>query len=837
MIGSREWMYENYDVETRKASVGHNTSIRRIFCCAYRKYDRYAGGTGGPGGVLHLLEHLFGESSVAGMIPEYIYMPEERVVPENVWQQMSILNGRLKFVIAAAGYVATHKVIKESEVMGENPVLMCHDIGSAYGAVLSGRPFILIYHQQGSIIREMLSAGEPVSDIDKRIMAYIEHKVFLNAIRVYFPSNGAKDVLKESCSLSKKEWAEIRIGEFPLYNTVEDIRENISVPTLQTKAAGEVFISIGDFLYDKGLDRVPDFLDIYSKKSEQKVTWIAIGNTFDKEYVENIKEKCKKLSIIAYIVDHRVAHSELMELVAMADYYIMLHRKSIFDLASLEAMQLGKCMILSDFGSNREFNVFNNVILVNLEDMELAAEKVIKADYMNWQRLNKKAFSEYFSNQAFLDRYSKAVYDLGAELTGSQYRRSMSAINRLNFSKWKNRYDGKKCIICGSGSSLDSIKTKEENSIYIALNKALFYEPIHYDFLFMQDKPKNQVYTQEDYNRYDCIKFYGIINNSNVQVEGVGGNEVVFQNVSGEIYRYDLNHVAFDYKCDNYEYELDTYALTDAQSVLFSALQFAVFAGFKEIKLVGVEFSDINYGNAANKSLYAKNVEKNLLVFKKQLKRDRPEIEFGFVSTFNVELEQEFCLMDEARQIFVSGIYTEKYRDMVKLQEQTCKDDYVFDYRYITDEEWNKNKATAGISFYSENTIKTQLVIDKIKEYWGNVLIVTDADLIFLQKTKGDLFSRLRKSDMLFLGEAFERNTSNINIQFVAMNCNEASLKYWEAVQAKIKDNRGCDQDIVNQIIYENLTDLKYQILPETFLNGVVSRVSLYISKGFIVSV
>ena len=834
MIGTKEWMYENYNIEPTKVPLEQHPVIRRIFCCAYRKYDKFSGGTGGPGGVLHLLEKLFDKSPVAGMIPEYIYMPETRVVPGHVWQELSVLNVRLKFIIAAAGYIAMHNAIKESKDMGENPVLMCHDIGSAYGAFLADRPFILIYHQQGSIISEMLSAGEPVNDMDNEIITYIEHKVFLNAKRVYFPSNGAKEVLKENCSLSSKEWDDIKFGEFPLYNTVEDVGERIAIPILHTKAEGEVFISVGDFVYDKGLDRVPDFLDIYSKKSERRVTWIAIGNTFDKDFVDNIKEKCKKLDITAYIVDHRVAHSELMELETMADYYIMLHRKSIFDLASLEAMQLGKCMILSDCDSNREFNVYNNVILVNVEDMEHAVQKVIEADLMNWQHLNKKVFEECFSNQAFLNRYSKAVYELGTELTGIQYRRSISAINRLNFSKWKNRYEGKKCIICGSGSSLDNIKTKEEDYIYIALNKALFYEVIHYDFLFMQDKPKNQVYTLDDYNRYDCTKFYGIINNSQVKVEGLGGNEVVFQNLSGEIYRYDLNHVAFDYKCDRFEHELDTYALTDAQSVLFSALQFAVFAGFSKIKLAGVEFSDINYGNVANQSLYVKNVVKNLLVFKKQLKRDRPEVDFGFVATTNVKLNREFFLMDESKQVFVSGIYTEKYRDMVILQEQTCKDDYTFDFRYITDEEWNKNKAPANVSFYSGNTLKTQLIIDKIKECWGNVLIITDADLIFLQRTKENILFRLKNSDIFFIREEFERNSVN-DSKFIVMNCNEASLRYWEEVQTVLQDKRGYDPEIVNQIILKNLTDLKYQVLPETFLNGVVSRVTLYVRKGLVV--
>jgi len=76
-------------------------------------------------------------------------------------------------------------------------------------------------------------------------------------------------------------------------------------------------------------------------------------------------------------------------------------------------------------------------------------------------------------------------------------------------------------VICGAGKSLESIRNNDEDYIYFALNKALFYEKIYFDFLIIQDEPKNQIYTMDDYDRYDCVKFYGIITNPHMKGCGI----------------------------------------------------------------------------------------------------------------------------------------------------------------------------------------------------------------------------------------------------------------------------------------------------------------------------
>ena len=177
-------------------------------------------------------------------------------------------------------------------------------------------------------------------------------------------------------------------------------------------------------------------------------------------------------------------------------------------------------------------------------------------------------------------------------------------------------------------------------------------------------------------------------------------------------------------------------------------------------------------------------------------------------------------------KIVVTGIYTNSYKDVVNLQIHSCKDDYKFDYRYITDEEWQNAKTSKDFAFWGGNIIKTQLVIDKIKENFGGILLVCDADLIFLKPTEKQIRKELKHFDTLFLQERFdkkhqyEKAKANINIGFVAIKCNERNLNFWEEVQAKTQQTHGWDQEIANEILLNKNYNLKWKHFSQKFANG-----------------
>lgn len=791
----------------------------RIYVVAYRKYDEKKGRTGGPAGVLATQKRLFGDK-YKGIKIDYRFEPNSYKFEESVKNRLNKYSVKLSCNLYANEYILTEKEISEAINENTDILFICHDLGSAYGAYNTGKKYVLIYHQQGSLATEALAFGEKLSNEEIQMMNELEDVVFHNAQAVYFPSNGAKEEYIKSCQIDCRG---IKFAGC-LYNTVPSMYEKDDITDVEKKyaisekkkAGYEIFLTVADYNEAKGVDRIPGFLNEYVAKSGKKVLWIAAGNTTSYGIFEILQKEKSEWNFESILIGNRVKHSEIMTLMELCDFYIMLHRKSIFDIATLEAMRAGLIPVLSNIGGNPEFNKNNNVILVNEDEYATAIAKLQQVSIPNLKNINKETFEECFSEKNFHKEYSDMI-DRELKKAGISSRVE-SKINH-DLEKFKNIFAGKTAVICGAGQSLSEY-VPIDGAVHIALNRALFNSKIKYDYLFMQDEPREGL---KAFNDYPCDKFYGII--TNPDFIDLGFNKDITQHANGSVYYYELSPRFFNSNVDLYEFEIDKYCLTDAQSVLFSALQFAVFAGFKQICLVGVDFSDVNYDMQNNKSKYAKAVVTNLLTFKNQLHDYNNAIDLKVIATTNPILLSQISLY-ETPSIVVTGIYTKSYESVLNLQINSCKDNYSFDYRFITDEEWENAKTSNDFAFFGGNTIKTQCVIDKIKQYWGKMLLVCDADIVFLKKTQEQLCELLVNKDMLFLRERanknnpYEKTPLNINIGFVFMRCNENTLRYWEEVQRRTKEKCGWDQEEANLLLQESPNMLRWSLLPDTFLNG-----------------
>lgn len=640
-IGKEEWIKSRYGISTYNYCDGE---CKQIIACTYREYDAQIGATGGPGGMLHIQEEVLGYR-LKGIKIEYLYRESDYRVPENIWTEMLGLTNFTKSVIAGAGYFAGNQFIQDCINEGKNPVMVCHDLGSAYGAFILGLKYMLIYHQQGSIANEIASFGSNLSSFEKQLITDIETKVFNNATKVYFPSRGAQEVFLTTTD------AKInldRLSALPLYNTIlvneHDVMDDNKqvMDILQDIENHDIFISVGDYNYDKGLDRVPDVLARYREICNNNILWIATGNAVSEEIVNIVKKKCSDYGIRNILIEKRIPHQLLMKVLKKANFYIMMHRKAIFDLASLEAMKFGKRIILSNCPANIELNIRENICIVDPENID-SFEFPERSRYAEWEQNNIRVFEEKFSANVFAINYSKAIKNLLIEQ--GMYCQYDSDVNR-SLVEWKDKYRGKSCIICGAGHSLEAIEKQDDNVVYIALNKALFFDRIRFDMLFMQDIPMNQAYKLEDYNGYDCVKFYGIITNPHIASMGLNGNINEFENVKNQIIRYELAPNHYDWRCDDFIVESDIEYIRDAQSVLFSALQIVLMMGFSDVKLCGVDFSEVNYGKVINKSVYAKNVVNNLIMLKREWKIKRPDVNLKFIYSENQTLIDEFKKID-----------------------------------------------------------------------------------------------------------------------------------------------------------------------------------------------
>lgn len=92
----------------------------------------------------------------------------------------------------------------------------------------------------------------------------------------------------------------------------------------------------------------------------------------------------------------------------ISDVYLMLHRISIFDLATLEMMNRAKTVVLSDIGGNREFNKENNIILWQ-KDYRKTASEILNTDLQQKGKLNKKVYNKYFSHTPYKEKYTELL--------------------------------------------------------------------------------------------------------------------------------------------------------------------------------------------------------------------------------------------------------------------------------------------------------------------------------------------------------------------------------------------------------------------------------------------
>lgn len=818
--------YTAADGAYRLPSILTDTPVPKRFEVVVLAY-RTKNANGGPGAVCTMLENTLG-SYFDGIKISYYYMPPAIAYPPHLEKAVKDYPWIIKIQFQAAYFVQSKLSAWQNSTRDSDLFFVCHDIGTAYGVYLTGKKYVLVYHQQGSLINESICAGSELSEKECSILNQIEQVVMENAQTVYFPSNGAKDSYINTCQI---DCSKINFGE-PLYNTVLDkpVLPDLNLIATQfgldreDRENVEVFLSVGDYNSNKGHDRIPALLNEYVRKTRKKVIWISAGDKTGSGIFEELEGSRKDWMFDSVLIGKRIPRDQILALMEVCDFYIMLHRNSIFDLATLEAMRAGLVPVLSKVGGNLEFNKENNAVLVDMDDFDGAVEAICDVDLAAAKPKNIEVFNKYFSVKLFTEAYKNMIT---AEMDNlGILPRFRSEINRLNLSQYKNMYDGETVVICGNGLSLHDYRPIP-NAKHIALNKALFYKRVKFDMLFMTDEPTTDLnHSMDDYNKYDCEKFYGII--TNPELNFLGFNESSFDSNDKRIHKFELAPRCYDHIWDELNFELDKYCLFDGQSVLFCAVQFAIFAGFKKIYLVGVDFSNTNYDGNENASVYALKVIDNLLSLKSKLRMYDDSIDINVISTGNRRILNALGYYDDV--ITVTGVCSDTYSKLLELQKKSCRDSFRFDFARYTDEEWlslgTDSQDDEFWGYYSGLTERIEVTIDRIKKYWGGLLLLNDADVVFLKGTDEKIRYQLRDNDIMFIKERnnentpYERAVKNINIGFVLMRCNEKSLKFWEEVMRRVKEKRGWDQEEVNLLLNENPNIIKWGFFSDEFLNG-----------------
>ena len=117
---------------------------------------------------------------------------------------------------------------------------------------------------------------------------------------------------------------------------------------------------------------------------------------------------------------------------------------------------------------------------------------------------------------------------------------------------------------------------------------------------------------------------------------------------------------------------------------------------------------------------------------------------------------------------------------------------------------FNKKLSTeASVHSFMNSNLKVDLIIQCIEQNWGKYFIFSDADIFIRSAKVKEMCAPFMELsyDSVFMAE--NSYDSEVNIGFILTRANEATLALWKDIQARINQNGGHDQSIMNNILRE----------------------------------
>ena len=166
--------------------------------------------------------------------------------------------------------------------------------------------------------------------------------------------------------------------------------------------------------------------------------------------------------------------------------------------------------------------------------------------------------------------------------------------------------------------------------------------------------------------------------------------------------------------------------------------------------------------------------------------------------------------------------YDEPYEDMKENFENSFKDDFKKNAikleTFKTSVAGNdlKNPVSRGKTRTTGGGLdswlfKTGMVIDAISNNFGEVIVISDIDIVFYDKCIPTILKTIENVDISFQRENPRRN---VNIGFIAIRCNDTTLNFWKTVRQVCMDNNTWDQKVVNQLLYKDKYPIKWNRFP-----------------------
>lgn len=182
-----------------------------------------------------------------------------------------------------------------------------------------------------------------------------------------------------------------------------------------------------------------------------------------------------------------------------------------------------------------------------------------------------------------------------------------SALHSQTFADYKNCYAGKDIVLIASGPSLNDY-IPIENTVNVAVNRAIFYDKVNFDYLFMQDylAVKGYIEDSADYKNKNLKRFYGLLQPELLEGWVIPESIAIRHNAARYYARSSWDPEAGKPDVD-FTYDIASLPLVCHGSVVFPAMQFILYTNPKRIYLVGCDCSRSGYFSGGGGEFHARS--------------------------------------------------------------------------------------------------------------------------------------------------------------------------------------------------------------------------------------
>lgn len=220
-------------------------------------------------------------------------------------------------------------------------------------------------------------------------------------------------------------------------------------------------------------------------------------------------------------------------------------------------------------------------------------KKENSVSYIIDQRINHLEIKIEEKINSFVNQITQEFFKLTHE-TSNEISKSLVAchLHKQVFPKYKNINEGRDVVIIATGPTLKDFKPIED-AIYIGVNKAFEYDKIMFDYLFLQDysgATKTYINDFLNYHVESTKKFIGFIDFSAFSYSVMPDYFSNLQNVE----RYCTYHPMIN---QQFNHDISCHPLGEHCSIVFPAIQFALWTHPKRIFIVGCDTNMKGYFN------------------------------------------------------------------------------------------------------------------------------------------------------------------------------------------------------------------------------------------------